>query len=120
MQRMAAPLKHLIAPAPTEEREFVPASAPCRVADALAGDCSTSLGERLRAVEAECGFGQRCGRGCHGLPPPDCGFVGKGRITVGWIANPGAPDGTGNAQRFAPTDPPERAGSGAHAGSTLI
>ncbi len=120
MQRMAAPLKHLIDPAPADGQEFIPACAPCRAVDALAGDCSTSMGERLRAVEAACGFGQRCGLGCHGLPPPDCGFVGKARVSVGRVAAPHAVNGTGNAQHFLPTDPPESAGSGAQAVSALL
>jgi len=106
MQPMAAPLKHLIDPAPADRLALVPATASCQVVGTLAGDCSVSLGERLREVEAACGFGQRCGRGCHGSPPPDCGWVGAGRVSVGQVAHAAAPSGSGNAERFRPVDLP--------------
>lgn len=88
MQSMAASLKHLIdSPAFTDGNPGSPSAACCRVADALAGDCGSSMGERLKIVEAECGFGQRCSRGCAGLPPADCGFVGAGPSSIGRVAH---------------------------------
>jgi len=106
MQLMAAPLKHLIDLAPTDAIALAPRPAACRVASALAGDCSSSLGERLRIVEVECGFGERCSRGCHSLPPPDCGFVGMGRSIVSRVAEAADASGADNAQSFVPADLP--------------
>jgi len=101
MQSMAASLKHLIdSPASTDGNPESPSAACCRVVDALAGDCSSSIGERLRIVEAECGFGARCSRGCAGLPPADCGFVGAGRSSLGRVTVPAMAATSGNASCF--------------------
>ena len=98
---MAASLKHLIdSPASTDGNPGSPSGACCRVADALAGDCGSSMGERLNIVEAECGFGQRCSRGCAGLPPADCGFIGAGRSSIGRVALPSDAAANANAPCF--------------------
>jgi len=101
MQSMAASLKHLIdSPASTDGNPESPSAACCRVVDALAGDCRSSLGERLRIVEAECGFGARCSRGCADLPPADCGFVGSGRSSLGQVVVSAMAATSGNAPCF--------------------
>ena len=100
MQIMSAPLKHLIDPAPLPGSGEPPQAVCCRVVDALAGDCSSPLGERLRRVEVECGFGARCSRGCAGLPPPTCGFAGAGRVSAGRVTDPADPADAGNAASF--------------------
>ena len=86
MQSMAASLKHLIdSPASIDGKTGSPSTTCCRVMDAIAGDCSSSFGERLKIVEAECGFGERCSRGCAGLPPADCSLIGAGRSSIGRV-----------------------------------
>jgi hypothetical protein len=101
MQPMAASLKDLIDPPASIDGETgSPSTAGCRVIDAIAGDCSSSFGERLKIVEAECGFGKRCSRGCAGLPPADCSFIGAGRCSIGRMALSPATVASGNAQCF--------------------
>ncbi len=96
---MTSQLKHLIDSAPPLE---VPCAEPasCRVVDALAGDCSTSIGERLRRIEAECGFGQRCSRGCEHFVPAPCGFAGFEQVSAGQVAQVPPTDQAGNANHF--------------------
>jgi hypothetical protein len=120
MQSMAASLKHLIdSPASIDGKTGSPSTACCRVMDAIAGDCSSSFGERLKIVEAECGFGERCSRGCAGLPPADCSLIGAGRSSIGRVVLSPDTVASGNAPCF---DAAENAGgsargSGGSAGS---
>ena len=101
MQSMAASLKHLIdSPASIDGKTGSPSTACCRVMDAIAGDCSSSFGERLKIVEAECGFGERCSRGCAGLPPADCSLIGAGRSSIGRVALSSDTVASGNAPCF--------------------
>ncbi|NBS63172.1 MAG: hypothetical protein EBT33_02330 [Betaproteobacteria bacterium] len=101
MQSMAASLKHLIdSPASIDGETGSPSIACCRVMDAIAGDCSSSFGERLKIVEAECGFGERCSRGCAGLPPADCSLIGAGRSSIGRVALSSDTVASGNAPCF--------------------
>jgi len=99
MQFMISRLKHLIDPAPSLELACAePAS--CRVVDALAGDCTSPIGERLRRVESECGFGQRCTRGCEHFVPATCGFAGSERVIAGRVAQAPPTDQADNADCF--------------------
>ena len=101
MQSMAASLKHLIdSPASIDGKTGSPSTACCRVMDAIAGDCSSSFGERLKIVEAECGFGERCSRGCAGLPPADCSLIGAGRSSIGRVVLSPDTVASGNAPCF--------------------
>jgi len=101
MQSMAASLKHLIdSPASIDGETGSPSIACCRVMDAIAGDCSSSFGERLKIVEAECGFGERCSRGCAGLPPADCSLIGAGRSSIGRVVLSPDTVASGNAPCF--------------------
>ena len=101
MQSMAASLKHLIdSPASIDGKTGSPSTTCCRVMDAIAGDCSSSFGERLKIVEAECGFGERCSRGCAGLPPADCSLIGAGRSSIGRVALSSDTVASGNAPCF--------------------
>jgi hypothetical protein len=101
MQSMAASLKHLIdSPASIDGKTGSPSTTCCRVMDAIAGDCSSSFGERLKIVEAECGFGERCSRGCAGLPPADCSLIGAGRSSIGRVVLSPDTVASGNAPCF--------------------
>jgi hypothetical protein len=120
MQSMAASLKHLIdSPASIDGKTGSPSTACCRVMDAIAGDCSSSFGERLKIVEAECGFGERCSRGCAGLPPADCSLIGAGRSSIGRVALSSDTVASGNAPCFdaAGSAGGSARGSGGSAGS---
>ncbi len=98
MQGMVIPREHLInseappAGAALEKPRASPAVMPagallsCQVVDALAGDCRSALGARLRSVEAQCGFGTRCSRGCADLAPSGHGFAGAGRVRFNQVA----------------------------------
>ena len=100
MQAMAASIEHLIDPAPSSPAPTVPRTLPCRLVDALAGDCSSTLGARLRQVDAECGFGQRCTRHCAHFAEPDSGFAGNGRLTITRVVEPTPSGKAGNDNGF--------------------
>lgn len=113
MQAMASQIEHLIdsEPLPAERAARLeppangvsapgPILIPCQIVDALAGDCASSLGERFRIVEAECGFGQRCARGCQTLEPANCSVVGGSRVRIAQIAPAGSLGKAGNDSGF--------------------
>ena len=112
MQGMVVPIEHLIesaqpahCPGSAERaRALVAPVFTCAVVDALAGDCRSPLGERLRQVEAECGFGQRCSRACDSHTLPGYGFAGDGRVSITQVALPAQPgqpgDKAGNDSGF--------------------
>jgi hypothetical protein len=62
-------------------------SSACSVVETLAGDCSRSMVERLREVEASCQFGQRCTRGCAHAQLPGHAVVAPGRVEAGSVGN---------------------------------
>lgn len=113
MQAMAFRIEHLIdsGPLPAERAAPLeprtngvsapgPMPIPCQIVDVLAGDCASPLGERLRLVEAECGFGQRCARGCQTLEPAYCGVVGGARVRIAQIAPARSLEKAGNDSGF--------------------
>lgn len=59
----------------------------CSVIETLAGDCSRSMVERLREVEASCQFGQRCTRGCANTPFVGYAVVAPGKVESGAVGN---------------------------------
>ncbi len=100
MHLMSARLKHLIDPAPLHERAAVPEPACCSVADALAGDCRSSIFERLKIVEAACRFGQRCTRDCAQRSAAGFGFAGEAIVRGGQVATAAAGPSADNDHDF--------------------
>ena len=73
---------------------------PCQMVEALAGDCRSSLGERLQRIDRECGFGQSCLNGCQRHHPAEGGFVGNASVRLACVGPATPPGMAGNDDGF--------------------